>query len=489
MQHLLQAVNSTRTPRILVVGDLILDHYVRGSVSRISPEAPIPVVAVGGEEYKLGGAANVAANIISMGGKAELIGVTGNDQAGTAMARLARECSGLTLKTVRSAGRPTTVKTRLVAQHQQMMRVDYEKSGGFPRKVYQELLALCRKALTRADLVIVSDYGKGVLDDGFTRALIAAVRNARVPVIVDPKGRDYSKYRGATSVTPNRGEAEAATGIACNDDAHIKRCANALLRNCALDFALITLSADGVALLTKGGKLFRIPAVARSVYDVTGAGDTFIATLGVFLAQGTDAETAAQLANTAAGIKCGRFGAAAITRDEVRRAITAAHEAFDYHAKIVSARDMTAIARGLKRDGSKVVFTNGCFDILHAGHVTYLHYCKQQGDVLVVGMNTDASVRERKGSGRPINHEHDRARVLAALADVDFVVSFESEQGLEELIRAVSPAVLVKGADWKDKQVRGGAFVKKQGGKVLFAPLLKGRSTSGTIEKMRKGKP
>ncbi|MCA8939735.1 MAG: D-glycero-beta-D-manno-heptose 1-phosphate adenylyltransferase, partial [Planctomycetes bacterium] len=315
--------------------------------------------------------------------------------------------------------------------------------------------------------------------------MIKAARKAKVPVVVDPKGRDYSKYKGATAITPNRLEAETATGLSCAEDRLTEACAKRLQSELNLEVAFITLGADGVALLPKKGSFSRIPTEARSVFDVTGAGDTFIATLGTFMAQGASPEACAALANTASGIKVSKFGAAAITRDEVRRAIVAKHHAFDYHAKILEHSDLKEICRSLREAGRRIVFTNGCFDILHAGHVTYLNFCRARGDVLVLGLNSDASVRRQgKGEERPINNQDDRARVLAALADVDFISVFD-EDTPTSLISIVKPHVLVKGADWEGKEVAGASTVKKLGGEVVFAPLLEGRSTTNIVRKMQ----
>lgn len=490
MSHdLLHALNAPHKSRVLVVGDIILDHYIQGDVSRISPEAPIPVLHVSGEEHKLGGAANVAANVTSMGARAHLIGVVAPDSAGKTIARLVKSNRGMTATLIEVDDRPTIVKTRMVARYQQMLRVDAERNAPLPNAIMTQLKQALEAELKQAGLVVLSDYGKGVLSDEFTRWAIARCRKAKVPVLVDPKGRDYSKYAGASAITPNRGEAEAATGLSCETDKGIESVARKLRDDLQLECALVTLGPGGVAVLPAGGKLVRIPTVARTVFDVTGAGDTFIATLATFMAQGLDAVDASRLANSAAGIKVGKFGAAAITRDELRRAVVAQVEAFDHHSKLVSRTDLAVLVRALQDAGRRVVFTNGCFDILHAGHVTYLHFCKSQGDVVVVGLNSDASVRrQNKAPDRPINSEDDRARVLAALADVDFVTIFD-ETTPEKLIRALKPDVLVKGEDWKGKQVAGAEFVEVHGGRVAFAPLLAGRSTTKTLEKARgKGK-
>jgi len=483
---LLHALNETKRPRILVIGDVILDHYVKGEVDRISREAPIPVLEVRGEEFKLGGAANVGANLVSMGTQAHLIGVIADDDAGRQFKQIVRSTRGLDFTPVYTTDRPTIIKTRVVAQHQQMLRFDREITDPMPPKVYKELAKVLKAKLAECDFLIISDYAKGALSDDLTREAIKLARARKIPILVDPRGRDYSKYAGATAVTPNRLEAELATGISCATDETIEQACRKLRDDFKLEVGMVTLGPMGVAFIPKGGKYQRIPAQARQVFDVTGAGDTFIATFAAFHGQGVDLAGSARLANMAAGIKVGKFGAAAIQRDELRRAIVAAHEAFDYQSKIVSSKDLKSIVGSIKQSGRRVVFTNGCFDILHAGHVTYLNWCKAQGDVLVLGLNSDASVRrQNKGPDRPVNEESDRARVLAALADIDFVCVF-NESTPERLIRAVRPDVLVKGADWEGKDVAGGAFVKCIGGEVKFAPFLPGRSTTGTLAKIRK---
>ncbi len=482
--QLLQAVLETSTPKILVIGDLILDHYVQGDVTRISPEAPIPIFSVGDEEYKLGGAANVAANVASMGGKAEIIGVLGDDHGAKKFKMLAKSIGSFRLMATVVKNFPTIIKTRFVSQHQQVLRVDEEKIQTFPQALYKSIFEKVKLQLENTELVILSDYGKGVFaNETFTQQLITLCQRKNIPVLVDPKGKDYSKYKGATSVTPNRHEAESATGIFCQDKSLIRKAIQKLKSELSLSFGLITLGSGGVALLSERNRLELIPTKARSVFDVTGAGDTFIATLGTFLAQGLSPSQAAQLANIAAGIKVGRFGAYSVSREELCRLLVAEHEAFDYHQKIVSSHDLKLICKGLRQEGQSIVFSNGCFDILHAGHVTYLHFCASQGDKLIIGVNADRSIRRLKGKDRPVNPEDDRIRVLSALADVDFVCVF-SESTPEKLIQSVQPDVLVKGADWKGKQVAGADFVKKQGGKVVFAPLLKGRSTSAIIQKI-----
>jgi D-beta-D-heptose 7-phosphate kinase/D-beta-D-heptose 1-phosphate adenosyltransferase len=479
---LIHTLDSLGTPRVAVIGDLILDHYVFGAVSRISPEAPIPVLHVSREEDRLGGAANVAANILSLGGNAALVGALGADEPGARFRALCKATAGLKLSDVKTAQRPTVLKTRMVSQNQQMLRVDRERTGGLEAAELKGIIDAALAASAKVGAIVLSDYGKGVITPESAQAVIAAAAQRGVPVIVDPKGRDYSRYKGATAVTPNRAEAEAATGLDCSTMEGVEKAGRKLARELKLKAAVITLSAQGVAVIPAKGEMAHFPAQARSVYDVTGAGDTFIAAFALCVARGIDFNTAARLANYAAALKVGRFGAVAISREELRRSVTSAHEGFDHAGKVLGrAQLLEAVARHRAR-GERVVFTNGCFDLLHQGHVTYLNFCKGQGDVVVVGLNSDASVRRLKGPSRPVNAGDARARVLAALADVDYVTEFE-EDTPESLICAVLPDVLVKGEDWAGKNVAGSDVVEKRGGKVVFAPFVAGQSTTNLIAK------
>jgi D-beta-D-heptose 7-phosphate kinase / D-beta-D-heptose 1-phosphate adenosyltransferase len=484
-KDLVQLVDRLGTPRLAVIGDLILDHYVFGSVSRISPEAPIPVLHVRHEEDRLGGAANVAANILSMGGKAAIVGAVGKDDPGARLRRLVRDAKGLKLSAAVTAERPTVLKTRMVSQNQQMLRVDREQAAALQESELAEVIHRADAAVAAADAVVISDYGKGVITPESARAIIESAIELGVPVIVDPKGRDYSRYRGATAITPNRAEAEAATGMDCGTLAGVEKAGRSLARKLGLKAAVITLSAEGVAVVPAHGEMLHIPAQARSVYDVTGAGDTFIAALATCLASGADLHSAARVANQAAALKVARFGAVAITRAEVRRGIIGADEGFDHAGKVMAPGELKQELEIHRKQGRRIVFTNGCFDLLHEGHVTYLNFCRAQGDIVVVGLNSDASVRRIKGPERPVNEQESRARVLAALGDVDYVTVF-TEDTPEKLIRTVRPDVLVKGADWQGKPVAGAECIEQHGGKVVFAPLVAGRSTTGLLEKVKK---
>lgn len=479
---LIATLDGLGSPQVAVIGDLILDHYVMGAVERISPEAPIPVLHVKSEQDRLGGAANVAANVISMGGQASLIGALGNDEAGERFGALAEKTAGLKLLAAPVAGRPTIIKTRMVSQNQQMLRVDRENNTPLDASSAGAILKHAGKALGGAKALVLSDYNKGVITKESAQAYIKLAREKGIPVIVDPKGRDYSRYKGAFAVTPNRGEAEAATGMDAKSMDGVEKAGRDLVARLGLEAAVITLSADGVAVVPRKGELVHFPAQARSVYDVTGAGDTFIACFAVCVAAGVDTFTAAKLANQAGGLKVARFGAVAITREELRRAVVSAHEGFDHVGKVVNHEELIKALERHRAHGERIVFTNGCFDLLHQGHVTYLNYCKGLGDIVVVGINSDESVRRLKGPSRPLNNVEARARVLAALADVAYVTGFEDDTP-ESLIRKVAPDVLVKGADWEGKEVAGQKFVESRGGKVVFAPLVQGVSTTNLIAK------
>jgi D-beta-D-heptose 7-phosphate kinase / D-beta-D-heptose 1-phosphate adenosyltransferase len=480
---LIEIIDALGSPRVAVVGDLILDHYVFGAVSRISPEAPIPVLHVSREEDRLGGAANVAANILTMGGRSVLVGAIGSDEPGARFRKLAGKTSGLTLSAAQTGSRPTVLKTRMVSQNQQMLRVDREQHGALSSAELADVTNRGLKALDGVGALVISDYGKGVVTTESAQRLIG---DAGVPVIVDPKGRDYSKYKGATAVTPNRAEAEAATGIDCSSMDGVEKAGRKLCKQLGLKVAVITLSAQGVAVIPPKGVMTHFPAQARSVYDVTGAGDTFIATFAMAVAAKADFNTAARLANYAAALKVARFGAVAITREELRRSVISAHEGFDHAGKVMTADELVEALKAHRKHGERIVFTNGCFDLLHQGHVTYLNFCRGQGDVVVVGLNADASVRRLKGPTRPVNEAEARARVMAALSDVDYVTVFE-EDTPEKLIRKLRPDVLVKGEDWSGKAVAGAGFVESTGGKVVFAPMVEGKSTTNMIEKAKSG--
>jgi len=472
-------------PRILVLGDLMIDRYLVGSCDRVSPEAPVQVVNVVKETRSLGGAGNVVANLTALGARATLVAVVGSDLATTPLASLLERHGVLRDGLVVDAERPTTVKTRVVASRQQIVRFDVETVAAVSSAVESELLDRFAHYLAACDVVVLSDYGKGVLTKRVTQRCIALCIEHGKPVFVDPKGTDYTKYRGATMVTPNRKEAGAAAGISMNSAGAVTQAGNLLLKEHAFGACLITLSEDGMELF-EGGREHRLPTEAREVFDVTGAGDTVIAAVAFAAACGLPLLDACRFANRAAGIVVGKLGAATTTLAEIKNATVPRQAGLDEKILDVDALcERLAAERGF---GNSIVFTNGCFDILHAGHVRYLVEAKTFGDVLVVGLNTDDSVRQLKGPGRPLNTEHDRALLLAALASVNYVVLFAEETPLA-LIERIVPDVLVKGGDYRVEDVVGADVVTRAHGLVKIVAFLEGKSTSGLIDRISKEKP
>ena len=485
-RELLRLLDDLAHPRVLIVGDLILDRYVGGEVGRISPEAPIPVLRATRVEERLGGAGNVAANLRAMEAEVDVVGLVGDDVRGERVLELLAAIGVGTAGIVRDTSRPTTQKTRLVSGGQQMLRVDWEEARALDEAAAQRLLSGMAARVGAAGAVVLSDYGKGVVTSAVTKAVIAAAREAGVPVLVDPKGDDYTIYRGATLVTPNRKEAEAALGrrLAHLDD--VPEGAAELIRTAELTAAVITLGADGMYFRTTasdGGEAEgRVPALARAVFDVTGAGDTVIAHLALGLAAGVPLGTTVRLANLAASLVVARRGAASVTRGELRASLG---ERRGGGRCVLRREDLPAVLAEWRAEGKRIVFTNGCFDILHAGHIAYLADARSRGDVLIVGVNDDDSVRRMaKGPDRPINPLGDRMQVLAALEMVDAVVAF-GEDTPKEIIEAVTPDVLVKGQDWEDKGVVGREWVESHGGEVYLAPLVPGRSTTAIAARLR----
>lgn len=469
---------------VLVVGDMILDRFVTGSIERISPEAPIPVLHGRSESLALGGAGNVVANITALGGRAIPVSILGQDSASREICSLL-EAGGVSREAVFCmAGRRASSKSRFSALNQQVLRFDEEEIRPLSPVERKKLVAGFALALDDADIVVLSDYGKGMLLDGVAGELIDLARSQDKPVLVDPKGRDFSIYRGATAVTPNRKELGEAVGRSLMADDEIEAAARALIAAHDLAFIVATRSEKGMSVVA-AGEARHIPTVAREVFDVSGAGDTVVAAFALSLGAGLDRHEAAMVANAAAGVVVGKRGTAQVSADELHAALKRTHDPASAHA-VVSAEAAARIVEGWRREGLRVGFTNGCFDILHAGHVSLLQSARAASDRLVVGLNDDASVRRLKGESRPVNGEHDRAFMLSALAAVDLVVLFSQDTPLE-LITLLAPDVLVKGADYTVETVVGSDVVIGRGGKVVLVDLLAGRSTTGTIEKMRQG--
>ena len=469
------------TLRTLVVGDLMLDEYLWGKTERISPEAPVAIVDVSRNDLRLGGAGNVINNLATLGCQVAVLGVVGDDGDGH---RLAERLSAKGIASsgiIFEPGRLTTRKTRILAGHQQVLRIDREVRAPISPASEDLLLASARTALANCDLLLLSDYLKGVLTERLTIALIALANEMRVPVVVDPKGLNYRKYRGATLLTPNRKEAQLATGIAISDISSLEAAGKALCASLALKALLITRSEEGMSVFYSDGRHLPLPTVAREVFDVSGAGDTVLALIGVGLAAGLEVAQAAQIANLGAGIVVAKLGTSTVTADELLRAAMSHDD--DPQSKIHDRVILSRLLAVERERGKRIVFTNGCFDLLHVGHVKYLQQARRLGDLLVLGLNTDASIRRLKGPKRPLIAEEERAHILAALGCIDYVVLFDEETPYE-LIKLLRPDILVKGGDYTLEGVVGRDLVEGWGGRVELINFVAGKSTTSTIEKI-----
>ncbi len=466
-------------PNILVIGDLMIDHYLWGGCERISPEAPVQVVDIVRETTVLGGAGNVINNLVALGAEVRIAGVIGDDENGEELCSMLETIGVKSEGLVKQPNRKTSKKSRIIASNQQILRYDKESKEPIDPTSETELLFLVESIVSESDILILSDYGKGVITDRVASGVIAAARAAGKKVLVDPKGKDYSKYRGAYLLTPNKKEASEATGIVIKDDASLKKALLNLKERCDLECSMITLSEDGIAIYDDSMR--RFPTVAKEVYDVTGAGDTVIASLSYALSSGLSIDEAAPFANHAAAVVVGKIGSATVSLEEIESYESSLHQSTsDMHIK--TKEEIYALSDRLKKEGKKIVFTNGCFDILHVGHVKYLQEAKSYGDVLIVGLNSDSSVRELKGPTRPVNPETDRAYILAALEAVDYVVIF-CEETPYDLIRNIAPDILVKGGDYEGKKVVGSEFA----GELRLVNFVDGKSTTATIERIHSG--
>jgi D-beta-D-heptose 7-phosphate kinase/D-beta-D-heptose 1-phosphate adenosyltransferase len=469
------AIPDFSSVRIVVAGDAMLDEYWFGEAARISPEAPVPVVRTGTAEQRAGGAANVALNVAALGARASLVAAVGADERGATLTERL-EALGVECRVVRSRSQPTIHKLRVLVRNQQLIRLDSEQSFA---SAAPELGKLFAGAVAGADAVVLSDYGKGTLDRASD--LIGECRRRQVPVLVDPKGRDFDKYHGATALTPNQAELEAVVGHWV-DETDLAARAQALRAQLDLEMLLITRGERGMTLFAKEAAPLTLAAQAREVFDVTGAGDTVIALLAVGLGAKMPRADAVALANLGAGIVVGKIGAATVTRAELNLAL---HKHGSGGRGLVDIDELDELVRAAKSRGERIVMTNGCFDLLHAGHVAYLEEAKSLGDHLIVAVNDDASVSRLKGRSRPVTPLADRMAVLAGLAAVDWVVPF-AEDTPATLIERLLPDVLVKGGDWDPKQIAGGPAVVANGGQVIVLPYKAGRSTTGLIEALRR---
>ncbi len=463
-----------KKPNILVIGDLMVDHYLWGKCDRISPEAPVQVVDVQKEEYLMGGAGNVINNLLSLGASVGVCSVIGDDESGEFISQRLGQKGVRKEGLVIQKGRRTTKKSRIIALHQQIVRVDKENKEDISQESQDTILMRIKIVLDFYDAVLISDYAKGVLTPSLTKDIIKLAKEKDKLILVDPKGSDYSKYSGATLITPNKKEAFLATNIDLSDDEKLFKAGMMLKNDLNLTYSIITLSEDGIAIFDK--KMTKIPTVAREVYDVTGAGDTVLAALGYALSSGKDIISATHFANSAAAVAVSRVGSVAVTMQEVREYEDRLHTK-SFTKKI---KTLDEVVEKLSNMDKKVVFTNGCFDIIHAGHVKYLQEAKSYGDILVLGLNSDASVKRLKGESRPINSVEDRATVLAALESVDFVIEFGDDTPYE-LIKAIKPDILVKGGDYEGKEVVGSDIAKE----TRLVQFVDGKSTTKIIERAK----
>ena len=479
--ELLPYVDRLKTARVLCIGDVMLDHYVYGQVERVSPEAPIPVLWIEREMKTLGGAGNVLRNLRALGAAASFISVVGNDEAGREIGRLVEAQDGAEAHVLVQPQRTTTVKTRYIAGNQQLLRADRESAIPLDPYIREDMLRLARELVADHSVVVISDYAKGVLTEGVALEIIRAAREAGARVIVDPKDGDHIRYRGADLVKPNRRELAHATGMPVATDDEIIAASRALIERCGFKSVLASLGAEGSVLISADGTADIQRAEVREVFDVSGAGDTVVAVVAAGLAVGVDLIDAARLGNLAAGIVVGKIGTAVVYEGE----LTAALNGRDLHAadKVVPRSHALDLVARWRRHGLKIGFTNGCFDLLHPGHVALLGQAKAACDRLVVGLNSDASTARLKGPRRPIQSETDRAAVLASLASVDLIVFFEEDTPME-LIRDIRPQLLVKGDDYRLDEVVGADFVKHAGGEVLLAKIVPGYSTTATIARL-----
>lgn len=466
---------------VLLAGDLMLDEYLWGRTERISPEAPVQVVEVSREELRLGGAGNVLNNLLTLGCRVRVASVLGDDADGRLLGELLEKrgigCDGI----ISAPGRTTSRKTRVLASHQQMLRIDRESRTPLAAEEENRLLQALRTAVEGCRVILVSDYLKGVLTPAVLAEVVRLGRERDIPVVVDPKGRDFARYRGATALTPNRREAQVAAGSEFADEAALAEAGERLRRELELEALVLTRSEEGMSLFLGDGRHLRLATEAREVFDVSGAGDTVLACLGAALGAGLGIEEAARLANLGAGIVVGKLGTSTVSPAELRHA--AALLQADGAGKLRSREQLAALLAGERSRGRRVVFTNGCFDLLHVGHVRYLQKARQLGDLLVLGLNSDASIRRLKGPRRPLIGEEERAHILAALDCIDYVTVFDEDTPLE-LLEVLRPDILVKGGDYTPETVVGRELVESYGGRVELIRFVDGKSTTGIIEKI-----
>ena len=464
-------------PKILVIGDLMIDHYLWGKCERISPEAPVQIVNIDKESSVLGGAGNVINNLRALGSRVDVLSVVGDDYVANELKALLENIKVQSNMLIIEQNRKTSKKSRLIASQQQVLRYDNESIEDISSASEKEIINKLSANISNYDVVILSDYGKGVLTTKLTQEIISISNKNKVKVFVDPKGKDYSKYKGAYTLTPNKKEAIEASNILINDNESLEKAIKKLKEECELEVSLITLSESGIAIFDDNLRIK--PTVAREVYDVTGAGDTVIASIAFAIANHMKIDDAIQFANLAAGVVVGKIGSATASLDEIYEYESSLNKS-NSSSHIKSFEEIEILAKKLHDKGKKIIFTNGCFDILHAGHVKYLEEAKSYGDILILGLNADSSVRKLKGPTRPINNQDDRAYILASLESVDYVVIFEEETPYE-LIKLIQPHVLVKGGDYEGKEIVGQDIAQE----LRLVQFVDGKSTSKIIQRIQ----
>jgi len=477
--ELLRILSALQGKKVLVVGDIMLDEHIWSKVNRISPEAPVPVADVVSIVYTPGGAGNVANNIQALGGEAYLVGVVGKDTAKDKLFEALGERGIGTDKIIVDKHRPTTLKSRIIAHGQHVVRVDREERSPISNGLSQRVLESAKRIINEVDALLISDYDKGVVSAKVTRNLIIMAKKQGKIISIDPKGSDYQKYMGATVVTPNQRELEIATKTVIMCESSLVKAGRKLLQELKAEFVLVTKGEEGMSLFERKGKITHISAVTSEIYDVTGAGDTVVATLTLALAAGVKFREAAELSNWTAGAVVRKVGTATVTRKELEE-ITQYRLGEKTNKKIGSLDELKQISKRLKKEGRKVVFTNGCFDLLHIGHIKYLQKAKEFGDVLVIGVNSDNSVKKIKGEKRPLLPQEERAQILAALECVDYVIIF-SELTPEKVIEALKPNVHVKGGDYQPEELPEARIVESYGGKVMVVNEIEEKSTTELI--------
>ena len=488
-ENLVHILSNIGRPNIMLVGDFMLDKYVWGEVNRISQEAPIPVLNVASEEIRPGGAGSVASNLAHLGANIFCYGAIGTDNEGKLLLDNLNDLEVNTEGIVQDSDRPTTVKVRMMGHLQsagkgiqQLLRIDYEKTDDIEEEKQEVIINKIENKIQQVDIVLISDMNKGLLSRRILDAVIKSGKDHNVPVIVDPGlTKDYGIYRGATAITPNRFETKLSTGIKITDVNSMKSAGKKLLEENLFEHIIITADKDGMFLYSRDGKCKLISTVPKDVYDVSGAGDMVLSVFGFVVGSKNSFEDAAMIANVAAGVEVGKVGAVPISKSEILSELMGGSNPL--YTKIKVLDELEEILNRHRKENKKIVFTNGCFDILHVGHIEYLKFSRKQGDVLVIGLNTDRSVREQKGDKRPFVSEDERARLISALEDVGYVILFD-ELTPDKLIRRIKPDVLVKGEDWKEKGVVGREYVESYGGKVILAPLVKDVSTTDIVSRI-----